>query len=183
MSPDFATLYSGNANVSISREFGRDVAITATYLYTSGKRLPVYRNINLLPSGRTLADGRPIFGAGRVYPGFGNILVAESVGQSVYNGLNITLTKRFSRGLELFGAYMWSHAIDDAPEQNSIDSTNMVLSDPTNRSRDRGNSLTDRRHVFNGNLLYAKYPNGPVPRVAQASSCSIGSSQRSIIIE
>ena len=29
----------------------------------------------------------------------------------------------------------------------------------------------------------SKYPNGPVPRVAQASSCSIGSSQRSIIIE
>ena len=29
----------------------------------------------------------------------------------------------------------------------------------------------------------SKYPNGPVPRVAQASSCAIGSSQRSIIIE
>jgi hypothetical protein len=29
-----------------------------------------------------------------------------------------------------------------------------VLSDPTNRRRDRGNSLTDRRHVFNGNLLF-----------------------------
>jgi hypothetical protein len=89
-----------------------------------------------------------------VYPGFGNILVAESVGQSIYNGLNLTLSKRFSRGLEAFATYTWSHAIDDAPEQNNIDSSNLVLSDPTNRRRDRGNSLTDRRHAFNGNLLY-----------------------------
>jgi hypothetical protein len=54
----------------------------------------------------------------------------------------------------MFATYTWSHAIDDAPEQNNIDSPNFLLSDPTNRRRDRGNSLTDRRHAFNGNLLY-----------------------------
>ena len=54
----------------------------------------------------------------------------------------------------MFATYTWSHAIDDAPEQNNIDSPNFLLSDPTNRRRDRGNSLTDRRHAFNGNLVY-----------------------------
>jgi hypothetical protein len=54
----------------------------------------------------------------------------------------------------MFATYTWSHSIDDAPEQNNIDSANFLLSDPTNRRRDRGNSLTDRRHAFNGNLLY-----------------------------
>jgi hypothetical protein len=154
VSPDFASLYSVNANVSISREIGQDLAVTATYLYTRGNRLPVMRNINLLPSGQQLADGRPIFTSARAVPGFGNILVPESVGQSVYNGLNFTLNKRFSHGLEMFATYTWSHAIDDAPEQNNIDSPNFLLSDPTNRRRDRGNSLTDRRHAFNGNLVY-----------------------------
>lgn len=154
VSPDFASLYSVNANVSISREIGRDLAVTATYLYTRGNRLPVMRNINLVPSGQQLADGRPIFTSARALPGFGNILVAESVGQSVYNGLNLTLNKRLSHGLEMFATYTWSHAIDDAPEQNNIDSPSFLLSDPTNRRRDRGNSLTDRRHTFNGNLLY-----------------------------
>jgi hypothetical protein len=154
VSPDFASLYSVNANVSISREIGRDWAVTATYLYTRGNRLPVMRNINLVPSGQQLADGRPIFTSARALPGFGNILVAESVGQSVYNGLNLTLNKRLSHGLEMFATYTWSHAIDDAPEQNNIDSPSFLLSDPTNRRRDRGNSLTDRRHTFNGNLLY-----------------------------
>jgi hypothetical protein len=154
VSPDFASLYSANANVSITQEIARDLALTATYLLTRGNRLPVMRNINLVPSGQQLADGRPIFGSGRVFPGFGNIVAAESVGQSVYNGLNLTLTKRFSRGFEMFATYTWSHAIDDAPEQNNIDSPNFLLSDPTNRRRDRGNSLTDRRHAFNGNLVY-----------------------------
>lgn len=154
VSPDFATLYSSNANVSVSRQLTNDMGITATYLFTRGNRLPVFRNINLVPSGQFLADGRPVFGNARAIPGFGNIISAESVGQSVYNGLNVTLTKRFSHGFEVFGTYTWSHAIDDAPEQNNIDSSNFLLSDPTNRRRDRGNSLTDRRHAFNGNLLF-----------------------------
>lgn len=152
--PDFANLYSINANLSVSRELARDLALTATYLYTRGNRLPVLRNINLVPSGQQLADGRPVFGTGRTFPEFGNILAAESVGQTVYSGLNLTLSKRFSQGFELFGTYTWSHAIDDAPEQNNIDSPNFVLSDPSNRRRDRGNSLTDRRHAFNGYLVY-----------------------------
>ena len=102
------------------------------------------RNINLVPSGQRLADERPIFGSGRAFSEFGNILAAESVGQSVYNGLNVTLSKRFSHEFEMFSTYTWSHAIDYAPEQNNIDSPNFVLSDQTNRRRDRGNSLTDR---------------------------------------
>jgi hypothetical protein len=119
VSPAFASLHSANANLSISRELAPDLALTATYLFTRGNRLPVVRNINLVPSGQQLADGRLTFGSGRVFPGFGNILSAESVGQSTYNGLNLTLNKRFSRGFEMFATYTWSHAIDDAPEQNN----------------------------------------------------------------
>ena len=140
-----------NANVSISQEIGAGFVATASYLYTKGTHLPVYRNINLVPSGAFLADGRPIFSStARVYPGFANILSAESVGNSDYNGMNVSLQRRFAHGYELFATYTWSHAIDDAPEQNIIDSGNTVtLSDPSDRRRDRGNSLTDRRHVLN----------------------------------
>ena len=51
VSPDFATLYSYNANFSFSRELRRDFVASASFLYTKGTRLPVYRNINLMPSG------------------------------------------------------------------------------------------------------------------------------------
>jgi hypothetical protein len=67
----------------------------------------------------------------------------------MYNGLNVTLRKQVSRGIEAYATYTWSHAIDDAPEQNNIDAGANLLSDPTNRRRDRADSLTDKRHVFN----------------------------------
>ena len=156
VSPDFANLYSTNANVSVSRELTKDLGLTLTYLYTRGNRLPIYRNINLGLTGRYLADGRPIFSTtNRPLAGYGDIIAAESNGQSVYNGLNATLTRRFAHGFELFGTYTWSHAIDDAPENNNIDSGANFLSDPSNRRRDRGNSLTDRRHAFNGNAVFS----------------------------
>ena len=182
VAPDFATLYSYNANVSISRELGRDFVASASYLYTKGTHLPVYRNINLVPSGAYLADGRPIFSTtARVYQGFNNILSAESVGNSNYNGLNLTVEKRWGRTGQVYATYTWSHAIDDAPEQNNIDST-AFLSDPTNRRRDRADSLTDKRHVFNmtvvlqpqfrtTNRLAARFLNGNVLSLtAQAAS-------------
>ena len=96
ISPDFANLYSINANFSVSRELTPTTALTASYLYTGGRRLPVYRNINVVPGGTFLADGRPIFGTARYYAGFGNITSAESVGDSLYNGLNLTLRRQLA---------------------------------------------------------------------------------------
>jgi hypothetical protein len=78
VNPDFASPYSSNANISITREITTHMSLTATYLYTLGNRLPIFRNINLVPGGATLADGRSIFGQARVFPGFGSILSAES---------------------------------------------------------------------------------------------------------
>jgi hypothetical protein len=159
VSPNFRTLYSSNANVQVSREIAPNLGVSIAYLFTKGTHLPVYRNINLIASGATLADGRPIFGTGRLNPLFNNISMAESVGSSNYNGLNITAMKRFARGYEIFASYTWSHALDDAPEQNVLDvptgtnATNLQPSDPTNRRRDYGNSLTDRRHVFTSSAV------------------------------
>lgn len=154
VSPDYRTLYSQNANISISRQLPWELTLTATYLYTKGTGLPIYSNRNLIPSGQTLADGRPIFGAGRIDPRFNGIILAESVGNSVYSGGTFTLSKRMAKGFEGFASYTWAQAIDDAPEQNNIDSGAFWLSDVSNRRRDRGNSLSDRRHSFNASLVY-----------------------------
>ena len=154
VSQDFANLYSVNGNVSVSRELGKSAGITATYLYTRGNRLPVWRNTNLIPNGAVLADGRRVFGSGRINTAFNNIFLAESVGQSTYNGMSLSFHKHVAQGLDTFATWTWSHSIDDAPEQNNIDSASAYLSDLTNRRRDRGNSLTDRRHAFNANAVY-----------------------------
>ncbi len=151
---NFSTLYSINANLSVSRELTSTTALTLTYLFTRGNRLPVYTNINLVPSGNFLADGRAIFSKQHYDSRFNNIQLAQSVGQSIYNGFNVLLNKRFSHGFELYGSYTWSHAIDDAPEQNNIDSGGQFPEDPLNRRRDRASSLTDRRHAFSASGVW-----------------------------
>ncbi len=147
---DFATLYSVNANFSVVRELTPSMSLSASYLYTAGNRLPVYLSLNVVPSGSVLADGRPIFSSNaHVFPAFGNVLSAESIGHSTYNGANLTLRKQTSKGVEFYATYTWSHAIDNAPEQNNIDAGAFLPADPTNLRRERGDSLTDKRHVFN----------------------------------
>ncbi len=87
--------------------------------------------------------------------------MAESVGNSNYNGFNVTVNKRLSKGYELLASYTWSHALDAVPEENVLDvptgtnATNLQPSDPANRRRDYGNSLSDRRHVFTSSAVLA----------------------------
>lgn len=149
VSPDFRTLFSANANVQISRQITTNTGISVSYLFTKGTHIPIYRNINLLPTGAFLADGRPVYGTAKVNPQFTHVIMAESVANSNYNGLNVTLNRRYAHGISLFASYTWSHAIDNAPEQNIIDSsTTNWPEDPSNLRRDRGNSFGDRRHAF-----------------------------------
>jgi TonB-dependent receptor-like protein len=148
LAPDFANLYSFNQNLQVEQEISRDFSVTAGYIHVAGNRIPVVRITNLPPISGTLADGRAVFGAGaRPNPNFNNINITESVGRSSYHAGSLSLNKRFSRSYQLSASYTWSHGIDDAPEINVIDSTEFP-SDPTNRRRDRGNSLADQRHTF-----------------------------------
>jgi len=134
-------------SAQISRQLAENTYLALTYSGVAGTGLPVYRNINVVPSGSTLADGRPLYGSARVWPQFNNILSAESVGNSSYNAFTATLRRRLASYGEYSISYTWSHAIDDAPEQNVLDSLDLLPSDPSNRARDRGDSLTDRRHA------------------------------------
>jgi hypothetical protein len=147
VAPNFRPLRAAEWSVQLSRELTESTYLALTYSGVAGRGLPVYRNINVVPSGATLADGRPIYGAARVWPQFNNILSAESVGNSSYHAFTSTLRRRIASYGEYSVSYTWSHAIDDAPEQNVLDSLDLLPSDPSNRARDKGNSLTDRRHT------------------------------------
>jgi hypothetical protein len=150
VSPNFRTLYTSNANLQVTRELSSNMSLSVGYLFTKGTHLPVYRNANVVPTGNLLADGRPILKNGAIFTQFNNIFMAESVGSSNFNAMNVTLRRRFSKGYEFFMTYTWSHALDDAPERNVLDSASLMPEDPTNRRRDYGSSFSDRRHAFTG---------------------------------
>lgn len=66
----------------------------------------------------------------------------ESSGNSIYHGLTVEVTKRFSRHFQFFSSYTWSHAIDDSTDLQTL------LEPQDNRfpQRERASSLFDQRH-------------------------------------
>jgi hypothetical protein len=81
-----------------------------------------------------------------------NIYISNQ-GASSYNGLLVSLRKRFSRGLQFDANYTWSNSID-----NGSSVVNTVAGGLVCDLRDlrvcRGPSDFDVRHLFNANFLY-----------------------------
>src|SRR5262249_37755193 len=76
-----------------------------------------------------------------------------NLGSSSYNGMLLSLRKRFSRGLEFDFNYTLSHSIDN---QSSVTNTVFggIICDLTNLRVCRANSDFDIRHVINANGIY-----------------------------
>lgn len=154
---DLENMYAIHYNVQLERILAKDISVTAGLIRSNGKHIPIYRSINRVRTGFTLADGRPTFIGGttvnastRIDPRFNNILIAEASGSSTYNAFTLQLNKRLSKGYQFSVNYTLSKSEDDAPEQNLVATQvgNLVLQDPTNRNRDFGPSLADQRHTF-----------------------------------
>ncbi|NWG14261.1 MAG: TonB-dependent receptor, partial [Acidobacteria bacterium] len=71
-----------------------------------------------------------------------DVMQQESSGNSLYHGMTLGLSKRFSRRFEFTSSYTWSHAIDDSTDLQTL------LSPQNNRRPDleRSNSTFDQRH-------------------------------------
>jgi hypothetical protein len=151
-SPDFKNAYTMNFSLQVQQEITKSDAFTIGYVHTAGRNLEYLYNMNLINPTGTLADGRPVFSTAvsastRLYPQFNAITLQNSGAISNYDALVANFTHRLASGIELSASYTWSHSISDAPDANSFEQ-NLPIEDPTNRKRDRGNSLSNRPHAL-----------------------------------
>jgi hypothetical protein len=71
-----------------------------------------------------------------------------SVGNSIYNSMQLKLTHRLSHGLQFQGSYTWAHGIDDSNDPLVPAAGNRGFPrNSRNLSEERGNSDNDIRHV------------------------------------
>jgi hypothetical protein len=93
-------------------------------------------------------------GAPLANPALANSTTWFTNGLSSYNALEVDVTKRFSRGLQLRGVYTWSKSLDDGTAVNSSVGTNApgFVMYPGNPKLDWGPSTYDVRSlaVING---------------------------------
>ena len=160
--PDFQIMYGHNASLQIERQILTDMAVNVQYSFWGHRFAPYSRDINLSAPTGTLADGRPVYrgSAGRPDSRFRAINLIESGSNNNYHGLDLTITKRFGRGVQFSTTYSWSHSINDSNLEGG------ALMDPSWRGRDRGNGNADVRHNWVMQGLWAPKWNSPALKYA-----------------
>lgn len=148
---NFDNAYVQDWNLNVQREITPTLAVSAGYYGTKGTHLRTARNINQPVNG----GARPfptVSAASLIRPGavLNNITEIEGTGNSSYNAMWLTATKRLSRGLQFNASYTWSKSID----YTSLNSQGVILQDSYNEQANRGLSDFDARHRFVISGLY-----------------------------
>ncbi len=131
---DYVQPYVEQGRVGFERQISTNLSFSATYLYYHGLHLTRTRDINLqAPTAfpRTGPDGvtytflrfsstRPTTLARPTGQQYNRISIFESASRSLYNGLALQVTQRFTRGFQFIAAYTYSKAKDERPDQTIV---------------------------------------------------------------
>lgn len=162
---DLRNPYSMQFTFNVQRALGESWLAEIGYAATRGVRLPLTYNINQVPIlSLTPAQRAQISNAGtataaiidplRPYPNFNTINLFTDDAQSIYHGMQLSLQKRLSGGLNLLTSYTWSKSIDNASDIATSDSSERVVNSYDVRSQ-RGLSSFDIPHRFTAAFNYA----------------------------
>jgi hypothetical protein len=128
---DYQTPYSIGTNLTLQYELTPSLSLQAGYVGTFGRHLEVFPGSNrptaLLPPNTTLTNGAgatpgtpgtgglPASQGGLPFPDFAqNASYATTNGSSYYHGLQTSVNKKFSNGLNFLFAYTYSKVRSDA---------------------------------------------------------------------
>ncbi|MBI1738119.1 MAG: TonB-dependent receptor [Acidobacteria bacterium] len=158
--PNYAQPLVQQWSGGIEYEFAHDFGISVSYLGVRGYHLQRTRDINLLPptptnipiAGTTSVLTYQKFSSTRPLTSFARIAQFESTANSLYNGMTVQLTKRFSKNYQFLASYTVGKVTDDKPDATAVvpftfDDAKIVQNqiDP---KTDRGPGDNDQRQRF-----------------------------------
>ncbi len=137
-------------NVDVQRELPGNVILSVGYVGTLGRHLLRRLNINQLPVGALDLAANKGVNANALVPhqGYGSINMIETGDDSNYNALQVTATKRYSKGLSFGVSYTFSKTLD------TTQGTTAVPQNSYNAGPDYGLSSISRKNVLNFNYVY-----------------------------
>lgn len=161
--PNYKNPYAVESSLSIQRELVKNLSLELGYLMYHGVHLqmPVetgYTQINpgnpacaaFVPLGLTNckdATGGPLYIQNSSQVEHTDY---ESIGNSIYHGLTVSLTKRYSSHLQFQANYTWSKTIDNVIDFASF----QEWFRPNLLSLYRAPSVFDMPHIFTANAVY-----------------------------
>ncbi len=144
VSRDFKSDYVLQYNLNVQHALLPGTVLQVGYFGSAGRGLRLIRDINQgIYNPATRASVRPI-------REFSRINTNESVSRSSYNGMWLSATRRYSRGLTFTGSYTLSKSID----LNSVGSSNPQIQDARNLAAEHALSDFDARHRFVASAVY-----------------------------
>ena len=160
---DFRTPYIQQYSLGIQNEFANNWMLDVSYVGSAGRKL--YRLLDL----NQAAGPQAFLFPGPLSPGLSNLAVQgfglhvmQSSANSSYNSLQMSVTKRFSHGLQFLASYTYSHSLDDYSGDPTGTSDVTVI--PGNQAvlNNYASSDFDRRHrlVFSGIYDLPKFYKG-----------------------
>jgi len=139
--------YALQYNLNLEREIARGTIVSAGYFGARGNHLP--REVEANPFEPALGH--------RYNPNLPSpLLEVLTDAQSFYNSFQLSVSQRHAHNVSWQAFYTFSHSIDDASSNISIEAVNEspTSQDPFNRKGDRGPSGFDIRHSFVANVVY-----------------------------
>jgi len=134
-------------NLNIQRGLPQQVIVDIGYVGTMGRRLTRTYNINQLPAGTRLnpPNSNINVNALRPFRGYANLNFQENGDTSHYDSLQLSLSRRMARGLQINANYTFS---------KTIDSSGGGFQDVYNSRADVGLSSIHRAHAANIAYVY-----------------------------
>ena len=137
--PNLRTAYTQQATAGLDGVI-KGTAINARYVTSYGDDLAQKRNINQAYPGPGSIDAR------RPIPTLGDVLLIQSSSRSSYHALDVTVSRRSSRGLWVRAAYTLSNSMDDTSAFLATDGDDNTPQDSRNLAAEWGPSDYDVRN-------------------------------------
>jgi carboxypeptidase family protein/TonB-dependent receptor-like protein len=146
---NFDNAYVQSWNLNVQREVF-NTALMVGYLGSKGTQLITRRNINQPVNG--VRPFPALSATSPILPGMtlGNITEVGSSGNSSYNALWLTATRRFTKGCQFNASYTWSKSID----YTSFSTGGILIQNSYDLPGERGPSDFDARHRFVFTSIY-----------------------------
>ncbi len=153
VAPDFKPSYAQQFNLTLEQEVAPlSLVVRAAFVGNLGRRLYNTWNANQpVPGAAALNTRRPFYA---VAPDLADVSYFASDGLSNYYAGQLTVDKRFARGVSALIGYSWSHAIDNVVLEFGGGAAGPQPQDPRNLRAERGNSIIDLRHRLTASYLW-----------------------------
>jgi hypothetical protein len=146
--PQFENAETLRLSLGYEREVATDFAVGIDLLYSEGTHLERKQGQNLVRTGESTVDGRPMYETGTVYPELGKVIQFKSDARSRYRALVLKANKRFSSNWFLNASYTWARAEDDDSNERSVGSSFEYPEDHYDLGPEWGISNYDVEHKF-----------------------------------